>query len=106
MTMTASKAERREFDRFPLMMTAAVAQNGGNLGAVIFDISEGGAKVQMTESPFDAATDIAGPVTLLVPKFGKFEGEVIWIDDEYFGMKFNEGQNEALAAALEGLVGN
>ncbi|NQU59604.1 MAG: PilZ domain-containing protein [Rhodospirillales bacterium] len=106
MTMAEFYTERREAERFPLMMTAAVAMNGGNMGAVIFDISEGGAKIQLTETPLDPAKDLGIRVTLVVPKYGKLDGEVAWIDEEYFGLKFDDGQSAELTFTLNGLTGN
>ena len=63
---------------------------GETFAAVIWDISAGGAKVQL-KAP-GKGTEIALPKTtvLAIPDFGGYEGDIVWIDDEFIGIKFHE----------------
>ena len=79
--------EKRQFERYPLMLEAEVALGGEAIAITIFDISAGGAKVRFKEDPLKR-------IVLKVPPFGEFEGEVVWKDDEYVGVKFNEDQQK------------
>ena len=82
--------DRRQFERYPLMLEAQVTIDGETFAAVIFDISAGGAKVQL-KAP-GKGTEIALPKTtvLAIPDFGGYEGDIVWIDDEFIGIKFHE----------------
>ncbi len=87
MTDSAEFEEKRQFERYPLMLEAEVALGGEALAITIFDISAGGAKVRFKEDPLKR-------IVLKVPPFGEFEGEIVWKDDEYVGVKFNEDQQK------------
>ena len=79
--------EKRQFERYPPMLDAEVALGGEALAITIFDISAGGAKVRFKEDPLKH-------IVIKVPPFGEFEGEIMWKDDEYVGVKFNEDQQK------------
>lgn len=83
MTDDQDFVERRQFERFPLMLEAEVSLGGEALGSMIFDVSAGGAKVRFKKDPFKH-------MVLKIPPFGEFEGEVMWKDDEYVGIRFSE----------------
>ena len=74
--------EKRQFERYPLMLDAVVAVGGDALDITIFDVSAGGAKIRFKEDPLKH-------IVIKVPPFGEFEGEIMWKDDEYVGVKFN-----------------
>ena len=82
--------DRRQFERYPLMLEAQVTIDGETFAAVIFDISAGGAKVQL-KAP-GKGTEIALPKTtvLAIPDFGGYGGDIVWIDDEFIGIDFHE----------------
>ncbi len=79
--------EKRQFERYPLMLDAVVAVGGDALDITIFDVSAGGAKIRFKEDPLKH-------IVIKVPPFGEFEGEIMWKDDEYVGVKFNEDQQK------------
>ncbi len=96
--------ERRQHERLPLMMPAETLFEGATLDTVILDISLGGAKIRLTDAELHP-TDIAKAIVLDIPKAGTMEGEVIWIDDEYVGIKFDDGQKTMLNLVLYAIPG-
>ncbi len=94
MTKAPVIEEKRQSERYPLMLDAEVGLGGEALDITIFDISAGGAKIRFKEDPLKR-------IVLKVPPFGEFEGEVVWQDDEYVGMKFNEDQEKMARVILE-----
>ena len=63
---------------------------GDTFAAVIFDISGGGAKLQLKEAGTAAVNAMPKTVILTIPEYGGYEGDIIWIDDEYIGIHFHE----------------
>ena len=96
--------ERRKHERLPLMMEARALFGDATLGAVIFDISLGGAKIRLTETEL-RPQDIGEPIALDIPQAGRMDGEIIWIDDEYVGIKFEDGQKTMLNLILLAIPG-
>ena len=95
MTDAESFEERRQFERYPLMLEAETSLGGESLECTIFDVSAGGAKIRLKQDPFKH-------VVLTIPPFGEFEGEVVWKDDEYVGIKFHEDQ-EKMMEVIQGM---
>jgi hypothetical protein len=94
MTEAPEFDEKRQSERYPLMLDAEAALGGDALEITIFDVSAGGAKVRFKEDPLKH-------IVLKVPPFGEFEGEIVWKDDEYVGIKFNEDQKKMAEIILE-----
>ncbi|MDP7242093.1 MAG: PilZ domain-containing protein [Rhodospirillales bacterium] len=94
MTDTPEFEEKLQFERYPLMLDAEVEMGGEALGITIFDISSGGVKSRFKEDPLKR-------IILKIPPFGEFEGEVVWKDEEYVGMKFHEDQQKMADVILE-----
>ena len=90
MTETENVTERRRHDRYPLMMEAGVLIGGEALGAEIIALSAGGAKLRLRGAEVLQSYDPGASIVLHIPKFGGFEGEVVWKDDDYVGLEFNE----------------
>ncbi len=86
--------ERRQFERYPLLLEAEVSLGGEALASTIFDVSAGGAKVRFKVDPFKH-------IVLKIPPFGEFEGEVVWKDDEYVGIKFREDHEKMIGVILD-----
>ncbi len=84
------KSERRQHERFPLMLPAEASIGGETVAAVIFDISGGGAKLQLKGAGNAAENATPRTVVLTIPEYGDFEGDIIWTDDEYIGIHFHE----------------
>ena len=85
-----NKTERRQYERYPLMLEAAVTIGGESFAAVIFDLSAGGAKVQLKDAGNAAENAMPKTAVLKIPEYGGFEGVIIWTDDEYIGIHFHE----------------
>lgn len=94
MTQAPDFEEKRQFERYPLMLDAEVALGGEALDITIFDVSAGGAKIRFKADPLKR-------IVLKVPPFGEFEGEVVWKDDEYVGIKFHEDQQKMAEIIVE-----
>ena len=94
MTDAPEFEEKLQFERYPLMLDAEVEMGGEALGITIFDISSGGVKIRFKEDPLKR-------IILKIPPFGEFEGEVVWKDEEYVGMKFHEDQQKMADVILE-----
>ena len=90
MTPELNMTERRRHERFPLMLEAAVTIGGESFAAVIFDISGDGAKVRLMEAGNAAENAMPKTVVLNIPKYGVYEGDIIWTDDDYIGIHFHE----------------
>ncbi len=86
--------ERRQFERYPLMLEAEVSVGGAAQDCTIFYVSAGGAKVRFAKDPFKN-------IVLRIPPYGEFEGEVVWKDDEFVGIKFHEDQEKMMEVILE-----
>ena len=82
--------ERRQLDRFPLMLDAELEHAGVTRAAVIFDLSAAGAKVRVPGAGIHIGDGDTREVVLSIPSFGDFDGGIVWTDDEYIGVEFHE----------------
>ena len=82
--------DRRQFERHPLMLEASVTIGAESFTVLIFDISAGGAKVQLI-APGEGA-EIALPKTAVldIPDYGDYQGDIVWIDGDFIGIDFHE----------------
>ena len=101
MTKLVSVTERLRHERYPLMMEAGVLIGGEALGAEIIDLSAGGAKLRLRGAEDHRSHDPANSIVLHIPKFGGFEGRVVWKDDDYVGILFNENHKTLVNLILE-----
>lgn len=92
----AGKDQRRS-ERVPLMLDISVSLGGADYQAVLLNISGEGAKVQVRELGSTGVTK-GSLAEINVPRFGAFEGSIVWVDDIFFGMEFDE--NHKVTAAL------
>ena len=100
MTPNGKLVERRESERFPIMMRASVMAGDKYLKATIFDVSAGGAKVRLDGPDIPAPENMAPNVVLSIPAYGEFPADVIWRDEEYIGLSFHADHSVALASLL------
>ena len=101
MTVPESVIERRRHERYPLMMEAGVLIGGEALGAEIINLSAGGAKLRLRKIEEHLSCDPADSIILHIPNFGGFEGKVIWKDDDYVGLMFNEDHKTLVNLILD-----
>jgi hypothetical protein len=86
--------ERRKNTRFPLAMQADISFPDDVLEAKIFDLTPSGAKIRLSKS-------LLKNVVLNILPFGSFEGEIVWSDDEFIGIKFKEDHKAIVNLILE-----
>ena len=81
----AEGRERRRFTRSTVVWAGRLLHAGGKTDCVVLNISINGAKVQTTE-PY------AGPdaIALEIPRFGRFEGKIVWRKNNAMGIAFDE----------------
>jgi len=70
------------------------------LEATIFDVSAGGAKVRLDGTNIPTAENLAQNVVLHIPAYGEFPADVVWRDEEYLGLRFQEDHSVALNPLL------
>jgi hypothetical protein len=93
---TQQFTEKRNFDRYHVNVPAEISLGGESVECSTIDISEGGAKIRFKADPFKK-------IVLSIPPFGEIEGEIIWKDEEYVGIKFL-GNHGRMAEIIETIV--
>jgi hypothetical protein len=88
--------EKREHERYHVSATGEVSFGGESVECSTIDISAGGAKVRFKTDPFKN-------VVLSIPPFGEMEGEIVWKDEEYVGIKFH-GNHDRMAEIVNTIV--
>lgn len=88
--------EKRHFDRYHVNVPAELSFGGESIECSTIDISEGGAKVRFKTDPFKK-------IVLSIPPFGEIEGEIIWKDEEYVGIKFL-GDHDRMVEIIDTIV--
>jgi len=99
-TGISDEAERRVHERHPLMLDATVSIPDEHYNAILIDISAGGAKFQLKNMPL-AAPEPDLPISIHIQPFGGFFGNVIWVDDDFIGMQFDENHKATVSLIHE-----
>lgn len=99
--MIQNIAERREHERYPLMLEGQVHVGQQAIDGTIIDISAGGAKAKLSTIMPDMENPVVGTVKLDLHGFGTFEGTIAWQDDEFVGIQFNEPHKVMVYLVLE-----
>jgi len=84
------------------MLDTTVTFSGGAYDTALIDVSAGGAKFCFKMPP-PKMPDRGTPISIEIQPFGEFDGEVMWIDDDYAGIKFDEN-HKATAALINEMV--
>jgi hypothetical protein len=99
--MTPQQAEeRRQNNRFPILLKAAVLFGADVVEVTIFDVSANGAKVRMDCDTLPTAAVVSGQAVLQIPDTGNFPGEIMWTDEEYLGLAFLDDHSAELRLLL------
>jgi len=101
MIQVYSDTERREFERLPILLEASVSVDSDVINCVIFDISAGGAKLQLKGTEVHFEDGQVKLTRLNIPGFGDFDGQIVWTDDEFIGIKFHENHKTMVNLVLE-----
>jgi len=94
--------ERRQTERFPLLLAAAASLPNGIYDASLIDISAGGAKFRIVEAPLEPL-EPGISMSIDIPPFGGFFGFIVWIDEDFVGMEFDEN-HKATASLINDMV--
>jgi hypothetical protein len=90
MTPEMEMIENRKFERHPLMLEAKVTIGNEPFQVLIYNISAAGAKLKLKGGGNMSAVEAPFPVVLDIPEYGDYEGDIVWTDDEFFGINFHE----------------
>ncbi len=101
MTQDYPMTERRKLERFPILLEATVLVDDEVINCVIYVISAGGATVQLKGTEIHLEDDQVKLIRLNIPEFGDFDGEIVWTDDEYIGIKFHDSHKTVVKLVLE-----
>jgi len=93
--------EQRKTERLSIMMEVNMKLGDQMIEGELSDISAGGAKVRTTLPASDAPESTAEPVILNIPKFGDFEGEIVWRDGKFVGIAFAENHKALVSLVRE-----
>jgi hypothetical protein len=90
---------RRQHERYPLMVPIGLEINGRCLTGELFDMSEDGAKIRLDAVNAMGFTMLTGdPGKLKINMFSDIVGHVAWIDEHYVGLILEE--NEAVLSMI------
>jgi len=98
----ADGKEQRRSERTSMKLQVTVSLGGTEYDAVLLNISGEGAKVQVST----LGESGAGPgaeTRIDIPRFGPFEGTIIWTDDIFLGMEFDEN-HKATAGLIRAMA--
>jgi len=100
-TVENTHVDRRQFERFPLMLDGEVSISGGTHACEVYEIAEHGAKFRLKH--VDLATEIAvsDELVLSIFRFGGFDGEITWTDEDFVGIRFVENHKAMIGLILE-----
>lgn len=84
-TIDSAQDERRAHPRARVLWSGTLSANGHVADGIVLDVSVGGAKVAVNE-PFTTAGDIS----LRIPRFGVFRGNVVWRKENVMGVRFRD----------------
>lgn len=93
--------DRRQSERFPLMLDGEISIGATPHTCVIYDISADGAKIQVKGAEQGTEGAQLDDVVLSISRFGKFGGEIAWTDDNFMAIRFHENHKTMVSLILE-----
>jgi len=88
---TESFVEKRAEQRVMVKAPAVLQLESGTIDCTTFDLSSGGVKLKLSH-------DLFKNVRINIANFGEISGQIIWRDDDYVGVEFDEDQTEIVRA--------
>lgn len=88
----AGWGERRQFRRKAVIWAAKLETEQGIFDCITLDLSVLGARLRSSR-----AIPLLAPATLVLDKFGKFPGEVVWTTETEIGLQFTEEPEQVAA---------
>ncbi|HWE75209.1 MAG TPA: PilZ domain-containing protein [Stellaceae bacterium] len=83
--------EFRRFRRKSVILACVLETSRGNVQSVALDLSLGGARVRV-----QGRVEPQEQVTLVLAKFGRFPGEIVWRNASEAGLQFKDSPEEVL----------
>ncbi len=90
MANESSCTEQRKTDRVSFSTDVSVTLGGQVIEGLLLDISAGGAKVRLMTPPSGEDNFVTEGAVLNIPRFGKFDGKIVWRDGKFAGIQFSE----------------
>lgn len=90
--------DRRTYQRQAVIWDAALQMEGKRADCTVLNLSAGGAKVMI-----DRPEVTSKFVTLGIPQFGNFTGEVAWRHGHTIGIRFHEEPSQVAIALADAL---
>jgi len=87
---------RREYFRKQVLLEANIIINKKEFICEILNISAGGAKIRMKQTP-----KIGEKVSMDIDPFGEFPGEVVWVHEKEVGIRFKNDPRLSAEAVLD-----
>lgn len=99
MAYTNTNEDRRKTERLPTAMAVEVEVDGHMIDGTLTEIGGGGAKIQFKDARLDAYE--GRNVKLHIPKFGDFDGHVVWQVGNLLGIVFHENHKTLVSLIRE-----
>jgi len=96
--------EKRQSERLETQTDVSLTLGERMVGGILFDISSGGAKVQLASTSPSELTPSSENVVLNISRFGDFDGNIIWNDGQFVGIQFSEN-HKALVSLIRDMAG-
>ncbi len=85
----SSKLEHREHRRITIELQAELVLSSNTQECTTADLSAGGVKLKVKDGLFKN-------VRINILNAGEIPGEIVWLDGDYVGIKFNEDESEII----------
>ena len=101
MTYKDDHIEQRKSERLPTMMDISMTRGGQMVEGVLVDISEGGAKIRVATAASGEPSSESDAIVLNIPRFGEFDGEIVWTEGKFAGIQFSENHKALFSLIRE-----
>ncbi len=101
MATGSSFTEQRKTERLPFSTDVSLALGGKLIEGLLLDIGAGGAKVRLVMTSSSEHNCDSEEVILNIPRFGDFDGKIIWGDGKIVGIRFSENHKTLVSLIRE-----
>ncbi len=96
--------EQRKSERLSFHTGVSVTLGGQVVEGDLLDIGAGGAKVCLSTVPPEDLQSTSPAVALNIPRFGEFDGNVVWTEGETMGIAFSENHKTLVGLIREAIT--
>ncbi len=96
--------EQRKSERLSFSAKVSVTLGGRVVEGGLLDIGAGGAKVSLATAMPAQPEPTPRAVTLNIPKFGAFDGTIVWTDGKTVGIAFSENHKTLVSLIREAIT--